>query len=208
MLLALDTATNAVTVALHDGSAIVAESSTEDRLRHGELLAPAIDRLLRSAGVSPVDLTRIAVGVGPGPYTGLRIGLATATTIAAALDIEAVGVCTLDVLAAAVEVEGSFLVATDARRKEVYWARYSSALVRATEPAVDHPEAVATSGPVAGNGAGLYPSSFPTPVPPRLPSAAVLACLVASGAARLLPTLPLYLRRPDAVAPDARRPVT
>jgi len=208
MLLALDTATNAVTVALYDGSAVVAESSTEDRLRHGELLAPAIDQLLRGAGVSPADLTRIAAGVGPGPYTGLRIGLATATTMAAALGIEAVGVCTLDIVAAAVEVEGPFLVATDARRKEVYWARYASALVRVGEPAVDHPEAVATSGPVAGNGASLYPSSFPNPVPPRLPSAAVLARLVASGAARLLPTLPLYLRRPDAVAPAARRRVT
>ncbi len=205
MLLALDTATNAVTVALHDGTSIVAASSIEDRLRHGELLASAIDAVLRSAEVAPADLTRIAVGVGPGPYTGLRIGLVTATTMASALGIEAVGVCTLDTIAAAVEVDGPFVVATDARRKEVYWARYASALVRESGPAVDLPAAVATGGPVAGNGPALYPVDFPSSVPPRLPSAADLARLVTSGAARLLPTLPLYLRRPDAVVPASRR---
>ncbi|MGI8700256.1 MAG: tRNA (adenosine(37)-N6)-threonylcarbamoyltransferase complex dimerization subunit type 1 TsaB [Nocardioidaceae bacterium] len=208
MLLALDTATNAVTVALHDGSDVVAESSTENRLRSGELLAPAIDALLRSAGVAPSDLGRIAAGVGPGPYTGLRIGLATATTMAAALGIEVVGVCTLDVLAAAVRVQGPFLVATDARRREVYWARYSDALVRASDPAVDLPVAVATELAVAGNAPSLYPHDFPNPVPPPLPRAGDLARLVASGAAALLPPLPLYLRRPDAVVPTVRRRVT
>lgn len=208
MLLALDTATNAVTVALHDGAEVVAESGVEDRLRHGELLAPAIDALLRGAGVSPADLSRIAVGVGPGPYTGLRIGLATATTMAVALGIELVGVCTLDVLAAAVTVPGPFLVATDARRKEVYWARYDSPLDRDGDPDVGFPAAVATALPVAGNGASLYPDHFPRAVAPRLPSAASLARLVTSGAARLLPTVPLYLRRPDAVVPLARNRAT
>lgn len=215
MLLALDTATNAVTVAVCDGSTVVAESNVEDRLRHGELLAPAIDAVLRAGGVSPRDLRRIAVGVGPGPYTGLRIGIATATTMAAALGIEAVGVCTLDIVASAVEVSGSFLVATDARRKEVYWARYETervddrvvtAPVRQTDPAVDLPATVATALPVAGNGPSLYPDDFSSPVPPRLPNAAVLGRLVASGEARLLPTLPLYLRRPDAIVPAPRRP--
>lgn len=208
MLLALDTATNAVTVALHDGADVVAESSVEDRLRHGELLAPAIDALLRGAGVTPADLSRIAVGVGPGPYTGVRIGLATATTMAAALGIDIVGVCTLDVVAAAVAVPGPFLVATDARRKEVYWARYDSPLDRDGDPDVGSPAAVATALPVAGNGPSLYPDSFPRAVAPRLPSAATLANLVMSGSARLLPVVPLYLRRPDAVVPAARTRAT
>ncbi len=208
MLLALDTATNAVTVALHDGTAVVAESTVEDRLRHGELLAPAIAHVLTDAGLAPADLTRIAVGVGPGPYTGLRIGLVTATTMAAALGIEVVGVGTLDVVAAEVDVEGPFLVATDARRKEVFWAGFAGPLDRTSEPAVDLPDAVASDLPVAGNGPSLYPSCFPHAVGPLLPSAAVLAGLVISGRARLVEARPVYLRRPDAVVPAGRRRVT
>ncbi len=208
MLLALDTATNAVTVALHDGTTVVAESTADDRLRHGELLAPAIAEVLRVAGVLPTALTRIAVGVGPGPYTGLRIGLATATTMGAALGIEVVGVCTLDVVASAVTVDGHFVVATDARRKEVYWARYAAPTERLSAPAVDFPAAVATQLPVAGNGPLIYPESFPHAVRPRLPSAAALAELVVSGRATLLATVPLYLRRPDAVVPAGRKRAT
>src|SRR3954447_25564975 len=166
MLLALDSATNAVTAALHDGTTVLAEHTVEDRLRHGELLAPVIDEVMRSAGVRPVDLTRIAVGVGPGPFTGLRIGLVTAGTMAMALGIDVVGVCTLDVLAAAVDIGGPFLVATDARRKEVYWARYSASGRRVDGPRVDFPDTVASRGPVAGNGPELYPAAFPDPVSP------------------------------------------
>jgi tRNA threonylcarbamoyladenosine biosynthesis protein TsaB len=208
MLLALDSATDAVTVALHDGTALVAERTVEDRLRHGELLAPTIAEVLADAGVRPAELTRIAVGVGPGPFTGLRIGIVTATTMAMALGVEAVGVCSLDVIAAAVEIEGPFLVATDARRKEVYWARYASPRERFTDPAVDYPGSIATDLPVAGNGPVLYPDDLRTAVAPRLPSAAELARLVVSGQARLLPTRPLYLRRPDATVPAARKRVT
>jgi tRNA threonylcarbamoyl adenosine modification protein YeaZ len=208
VLLAIDTGTDAVTVAVHDGTAVVAEHTVEDRLRHGELLAGTVELVLRSAAMPPSRLTRIAVGVGPGPYTGLRIGIVTATTMAAALGVEAVGVCTLDVLAAAVEVTGPFLVATDARRKEVYSARYASPLTRVSDPAVDFPADVATDLPVAGNGPSIYPEAFPHAVEPRLPSAARLADLVAAGSARLLPTVPLYLRRPDAVVPAAPKRVT
>jgi tRNA threonylcarbamoyladenosine biosynthesis protein TsaB len=208
MLLALDTATNAVTVALHDGTAVVAERTVEDRLRHGELLAATIAQVLADAAVEPAELTRIAVGVGPGPFTGLRIGLVTATTMAMTLGIDAVGVCTLDIVAAAVEVAGPFVVATDARRKEVYWARFAAPNERLTEPAVDYPSSIATDLPVAGNGPLLYPEDLPNAVTPQLPTAADLARLVVSGEARVLPTRPLYLRRPDATVPTARKRVT
>jgi len=77
LLLAFDTATPAVTVAVHDGSQVVAEESAVDARRHGELLAVAIDRVLRTAGARQADLTAVAVGTGPGPYTGLRVGLVT-----------------------------------------------------------------------------------------------------------------------------------
>ena len=101
LLLAFDTATPAVTVALHDGSRVVAEESAVDARRHGELLAVAIANVLRAAGAGPADLTRIAVGTGPGPYTGLRAGLVTASVLSSALGIPADGICSLDVIAAA-----------------------------------------------------------------------------------------------------------
>lgn len=208
MLLALDTATQAVTVALHDGRRVVAESTVVEPLRHGELLAPAVAAVLAEAGATAADLTRIAVGVGPGPFTGLRVGLVTAATMAAAGRIPAVGVCTLDVLAAAVTVSAPFLVATDARRREVYWAGYDEAGRRRSGPAVDRPDDVRTDGPVAGRGAALHPDAFHYAVPPEYPSAAVLAECVHGGRVTLLPVAPLYLRRPDVGAPAARKRVS
>ena len=98
MLLAFDTATPAVTVALHDGRSVRAESSQVGGTRHGELLAPAIASVLSEAGADRGDLTGIAVGVGPGPFTGLRVGLVTARTLGAVLGIPVPGVRTPDVL--------------------------------------------------------------------------------------------------------------
>jgi tRNA threonylcarbamoyladenosine biosynthesis protein TsaB len=209
MLLAFDTATSAVTVALHDGRDLVAESTVVDALRHGELLAPGIARTLRDAGIEPAAISRIAVGVGPGPFTGLRVGIVTARVMGYALQVPVHGVCTLDVVAAAVRGRGTtFLVATDARRKEVYWARYDGSGRRVTEPAVDRPDEVAFDGPVAGRGPLLYPAAFPAATAPELPSAAHLARLVASGGAALLPAHPLYLRRPDVARRSERKRVS
>jgi tRNA threonylcarbamoyladenosine biosynthesis protein TsaB len=209
MLLAFDTSSSAVTVALHDGEGVIAESTVVDPLRHGELLAPGISRVLADAAVGPGDLTRIAVGVGPGPYTGLRVGIVTARIMGFALKVPVVGVCTLDVVATAVRSEGApFMVAMDARRKEVYWARYDAYAHRLSEPAVGRPEAVASEEPVAGRGPLLYPDWFPSAVPPEYPSAADLARLVMSGHAAELPPEPLYLRRPDVAQPSARKRVS
>jgi tRNA threonylcarbamoyladenosine biosynthesis protein TsaB len=211
MLLAFDTATHAVTVALHPGTPdgeVIAESTVVDALRHGELLAPGIQRVLAEAGAQPRDVTRIAVGVGPGPFTGLRVGIVTARTMAAVLEVPVVGVCTLDVVAAAVtDQPGGFRVATDARRKEIYWAAYHGTGRPTTAPAVDRPGEVAFDGPVAGRGARLYPDEFPHAIEPENPSAADLARVVADGRVELLPPEPLYLRRPDAVAPGRRKRV-
>lgn len=212
MLLAFDTATHAVTVALHTGDAggdVVAASTVVDALRHGELLAPGIQRVLAEAGVRPRDLTRIAVGVGPGPFTGLRVGIVTARTMAAVLHVPVIGVCTLDVLAAAVTGQpGGFRVATDARRKEVYWAAYDGSGRRTTAPAVDRPTGVGFEGPVAGRGALLYPDFFPHPVTPEHPDARDLARLVADDQVDQLAPEPLYLRRPDAMTPGRRKQVS
>lgn len=221
LLLGLDTATPAVTVALFGDDGALAEHTAPDDRRHGELLAPAIDSVLRAAGVTTSDLTGVAVGVGPGPFTGLRVGLMTARMMGSALAVPVHGVCTLDALALeAVDrgtgVDEPFRVATDARRKEVYWAAYvsrpsasagggaSARVTRTDGPHVARPAEVAWDGPVAGQGPQLYPGSFPDGRDPRRPSAAVLCRWVAEGYPTLEP-LPLYLRRPDAAEPPAAR---
>ena len=215
LLLALDTATPAVTVALHDGTDVVAASSQVDARRHGELLLPAVDRVLAEAGTRLDAVTGIVVGIGPGPYTGLRVGLMTADTFGLALGVPVHGVCTLDGLAYAADVpEGPFVVATDARRKEVYWARYSDSRTRVTEPSVDRPADIAdqVAGlPAVGAGALLYPDTFPSAHAPEHVSAAALASLAAERLAagiELPAPRPLYLRRPDAQVPKNYKVVT
>jgi tRNA threonylcarbamoyl adenosine modification protein YeaZ len=214
LLLAVDTATPAVTVAVHDGTSVLAAESQVDARRHGELLLPAIERVLAGAGLKLDAVTDVIVGVGPGPYTGLRVGLVTAMTFGSALGVPVRGLCTLDGLAYAAQLEGPFVVATDARRKEVYWARYADARTRLTEPAVDRPADLAgqVAGlPAVGAGALLYPGTFPDPRGPAHQSAAALASLAAeklAAGARFLPPLPLYLRRPDAEVPKNYKVVT
>ncbi|MEU9194188.1 tRNA (adenosine(37)-N6)-threonylcarbamoyltransferase complex dimerization subunit type 1 TsaB [Streptomyces hundungensis] len=214
LLLAVDTATPAVTVALHDGTSVVAESRQVDARRHGELLLPAVDRVLAEAGLDLAAVTDLVVGVGPGPYTGLRVGLVTAATFGSVLGVPVHGLCTLDGLAYASGIEEPFVVATDARRKEVYWARYDDFRTRAGEPSVDRPADIADelSGlPVVGQGAVLYPDSFPLARDPEHQSAGALAALAAeklAAGAEFLPPTPLYLRRPDAQVPKNYKVVT
>lgn len=214
LLLALDTATPAVTVALHDGNSVIAQESAVDARRHSELLAAAIASVLRTTGAAAADLTGIAVGTGPGPYTGLRAGLVTARVLGSALGIRVDGVCTLDVIAqsAAAGAGGrEFIVATDARRKEVYWARYSPAAQRISEPQVTVPALVPASFPVAGEGPVLYPEIAAERIGPRYPSAAQLASIAAKRQAAgspAGPADPMYLRRPDAREPGRPKRVT
>jgi tRNA threonylcarbamoyladenosine biosynthesis protein TsaB len=208
VLLAFDTATPHVTVALHDGSRVVASYDSEESMRHGEMLAPGIERVLDEAGARAGDLTEIAVGVGPGPFTGLRVGLVTARTLALARGLPVRGVCSLDILAAAAIDDGlvDFAVATDARRKEVYLASYAGGL-RLSGPEVVKP-GPPTDGPVVGRGARLYPDSFPDAHDPEHPSAAVLCDVVRGRRFALLPPEPLYLRRPDAIEPGKPKRVS
>lgn len=209
LLLALDTATPVVTVALHDGRAVVARADAEGATAHGELLAPAIRDVLAEAGAAAGDLTDVAVGVGPGPFTGLRVGIVTALTLASTLGLRAHGVCTLDVIAAAVpDAADPFLVATDARRREVYWARYAGGR-RLDGPQVATPADLAARFPdlvVHGRGAHLHADHFDGRVGagPADPAAATLAEAVVAGTVAELPLEPLYLRRPDAVPLDRR----
>jgi tRNA threonylcarbamoyl adenosine modification protein YeaZ len=217
LVLAFDTATPAVTAALHDGERVLAESTTIDARRHGELLVPTIELVLGEARAALRDVTAIVAGSGPGPYTGLRVGLMTAQGLATTLGVPAYGICTLDAVAYGSGLAEPFLVATDARRKEVFWARYADMRTRLDGPFVDRPAEVPVKGvPVVGAGAALYAEilgqegSVLDDVPPY-PYAGALAALAAERLAEgtpLDPPRPIYLRRPDAVAPGAPKRVT
>ncbi|GII03197.1 tRNA (adenosine(37)-N6)-threonylcarbamoyltransferase complex dimerization subunit type 1 TsaB [Planobispora takensis] len=225
LVLAFDTATPAVTAALHDGRRVLAESTTVDARRHGELLAPTIERVLAESGAALRDVTAIAAGSGPGPYTGLRVGLMTAQALATTLGVPAYGVCTLDALAYGTGLSEPFLVATDARRKEVFWGHYADARTRLSGPAVDKPQDLPADLPLAGAGARMYAeivgASRVLDVP-ELPSAGALAALAASrlddpdlrevvesGAHPVLGLpRPIYLRRPDAQVPAPPKKVS
>ncbi len=211
-LLALDTATPAVSAAVRVDGGARSEKHVVDGRRHGEHLAPVVAQVLAAAGVAPRDLTRIVVGVGPGPYTGLRVGVVTALTLGAALGIPVVGVCSLDafVLAGREAAGGPFAVVTDARRREVYWARYDSRGRRVDGPAVDHPAEVAArlardGVPALGPATELYEFAHVLPSGPL--SAADLAELLVAGEVEELPVRPLYLRRPDATPPGPPKAV-
>jgi tRNA threonylcarbamoyl adenosine modification protein YeaZ len=228
LLLAIDTSTSAIAVALHDGERVLAQRSTIDARHHTEHVAPSITAVLEEAGRAAADVTTVAVGVGPGPFTGLRVGMVTATVFGHARGIPVHGICSLDALAheaaSTGAVQGEFVVATDARRKEVYWARYAvepadggARARRLTDPAVDYPATVAErldGAPVVGRGALLYPDLLGPrtgqPPGPLDVSAGHLAevALRALEEGATLPVEPLYLRRPDAAPSHPRKPVT
>ncbi len=221
LLLAIDTATSAITVALHDGESVLAESTTLDARGHGEYLAPGVLDVLTRAGRAAADVSAVVVGTGPGPFTGLRVGLVTARTFAFARGVPVFGVCSLDAMAHQAWLEGvlgdagqSCVVATDARRKEVYWARYAISdhgVERTVGPRVAKAEAIADEVrglPVIGRGALLYAESLGPRRGPLDVSAGALADLAARTltSGKTLPEPdPMYLRRPDATPPPPRR---
>lgn len=218
MLLALDTATDTVSIALHDATDVVAQHTVDAARRHVEALIPEIDALLRSQGLVARDLSGMAVGVGPGAFTGLRVGLVTARTLAHALAITCTGVLTLDSVAAAALDSGSvgahepFVVALDARRREVFWARYDQSR-RLTEPIASRPAEIALTEvadlTVVGDITQNYPGVFAREVA-ATPSAVAIARIALRLDERFDPLepAPVYVRRPDAIEPGARKPVT
>jgi len=213
VILAIDTST-AVSVAVSAGSRW-ASGGSDDPRGHAEHVAPLVHDLLAKAGVTAPEVTDVVVGNGPGPFTGLRVGIVTGLVFAHARGIPVHGVCSLDALAqdAAQQVGGGeFLVATDARRKEVYWARYAGgpgAVRRLTDPAVDRPADLPEDVrrlPTAGRGPVLYPDLFPKPVAVLDVGAGSLGRLAQErlAAGEALPVEPMYLRRPDALTTAER----
>jgi tRNA threonylcarbamoyladenosine biosynthesis protein TsaB len=225
LVVVVDTSTPAITAAVvlvdpnatgRSGVEPLSARRVVDGRAHAEMLAPAVTQVLADAGVSGRDLAAIVAGVGPGPFTGLRVGLMTAATMGQALAIPTYGVCSLDAIGT--RARATTLVATDARRKEIYWAVYRGG-VPMTEPAVDRPEWVAQmvggSGIelAVGDGALRYASVLPVPVhdEPRYPPPIGLAELAADRVrfrAEGEVLIPLYLRRPDAAEPRPPKAVT
>lgn len=225
LVLAVDTATDSVVAGvaeLRDGEVrVLAERVVADHRRHAELLTTLVAECLAESGTARTELTAVVVGCGPGPFTGLRVGMATGAAFADALGIPAYGVCSLDALAvdAGPDDAGSrALVVTDARRREVYWALYEGGR-RVRGPEVTAPAVVAEElapdvaggriGAVAGSAAHLELAGW-TGDPPATGVPTVRGVVMAAAAdivagAEPEPLVPLYLRRPDAVEQKARR---
>nr|WP_197079948.1 tRNA (adenosine(37)-N6)-threonylcarbamoyltransferase complex dimerization subunit type 1 TsaB [Mycobacterium haemophilum] len=217
-ILALDTSTPAVTAGIVrlDGSecAVLAERVTVDARAHAERLTPNVLAALADAELAMRELDAVVVGCGPGPFTGLRVGMATAAAYGHALGIPVHGVCSLDAIG--VRTTGDTLVVTDARRREVYWARYRDG-VRTGRPAVNAPADVDPGAARAVAGSPEHAALFDLPrcepvypTPAGLVRAVTMRAGTAGGGAALpasavpdwsvspTPLVALYLRRPDA----------
>jgi tRNA threonylcarbamoyl adenosine modification protein YeaZ len=218
LMLGIDTATPVTTVGLtrvdiDDGTVVVVdERNHRDPRRHGEILPQLVDDVLRSSRVRPSEVKTVAVGVGPGAYSGLRVGIAAAEALGLALEIPVVGVVTLDALAFATGIDEPFAIVTDARRREVFVAHYRDHRTAKGPPTVGSPELVAST---VGGGRVLAPGE--TPLLPGVdfeqcpdPSAASV-CAVAADRLRsgspTTPVAPLYLRRPDVSASSGPKSV-
>ena len=209
LVLALDTATPTLVAGLadwseHGGTEVLAERAVPSGNRHAELLTPAITSVLDDAGLTMGDLDAVVTGLGPGPFTGLRVGVVTAVTLADARGLPAVGVCSLDAVGS-----GARTVVTDARRKEIYWAAYSADGQRTAGPDVVRPEELGRPGPFVGDPA--FAGRLGAPV---TPADVTTAGLLRAAAPQLAdpssaePLVPLYLRRPDATPPTAIKAVS
>jgi tRNA threonylcarbamoyl adenosine modification protein YeaZ len=214
LVLALDTATPTLVAGLArwsvDGVELLAERALPSGNRHAELLTPAIREALADAGVGMRAVEAVVVGLGPGPFTGLRVGVVTAATIADARGLPAVGVCSLDAIGS-----GARTVVTDARRKEVYWAAYDALGVRVAGPGVVRPEELPIGGPFVGD--PRFGERLGAPVTAAEVTTAGLlraASSLLSEPRSLFPLtrqpllVPLYLRRPDATPPSAIKTVS
>ncbi|GAB2746929.1 tRNA (adenosine(37)-N6)-threonylcarbamoyltransferase complex dimerization subunit type 1 TsaB [Salinifilum aidingensis] len=219
LVIALDTATPAVTaglVELGDTPRRLAARITANPRAHGELLVPHLVDAAAEAGCELSAADAVVVGSGPGPFTGLRVGMATAASLGEALGVPVHPVCSLDAIARS--SSGACLVATDARRKEVYWAAYDTAQARVDGPHVQRPADVPVAARAAEHAVGellgekaaeleapagvrLLESSGPTP------EGLVAAATSLRSGAEPDPLVPLYLRRPDAAEPGARKRV-
>ncbi|WP_030104440.1 tRNA (adenosine(37)-N6)-threonylcarbamoyltransferase complex dimerization subunit type 1 TsaB [Actinoalloteichus caeruleus] len=237
LLLAIDTATPAIVsgvVELEDAGPprVLAGEPVFAARSHAELLTPRLRAAATAAGVEFGEVDALVCGVGPGPFTGLRVGMVTAAALGHALGRPVHPVGTLDGVAAAVVSPGPFLVVSDARRREVYWSAHTSDGARVEGPGVARPDELREQlaampsatrpthlvgnlrppGDARGEGMAeladqlglpLLGTAFPTP-----------DGLVAAASAELragrppAPLVPRYLRQPDAAEPRSPKRVS
>jgi tRNA threonylcarbamoyl adenosine modification protein YeaZ len=196
LVLAIDTSTPAVTAGVVADGGLLAERVSIDARAHAERVTPNVLAALADAGRSMADLDAVVVGCGPGPFTGLRVGMATASAYGHALGIPVHGVCSLDAIGG--QTTGEVLVVTDARRREIYWARYRDG-VRIDGPAVSAPADVDPGPARSVAGSPDHAALFGLPcVKPLYPDAVGLVAAVADWSLAPAALVPLYLRRPDA----------
>ena len=202
MLLAIDTSAGS-SVAVIDGDLVLAERFTEDTMRHAEVIGEMIEGVLDEAGIGPSRIAAVVCGLGPGPFTGLRVGIAAARTFAWGIAKPLVPVVSHDAVAFdewSAGVRGPVLVVTDARRREVYWSSYD----------LDDDGAMRSDGPAL-----CKPDELPYPDFERIDATQVSAGALGRVGRRHLDrggapefTEPLYLRSPDVTVPGARKRVT
>jgi tRNA threonylcarbamoyl adenosine modification protein YeaZ len=204
VLLAIDSSTGTSVAVVDRDGGILAEHALDDSMRHAEVVGALIRDTLGDAGVAAADLSAVACGMGPGPFTGLRIGIAAARAFAFGAGKRIVPIVSHDAVAFSwysAGNSGELLVATDARRRELYWSAYTG---------------VAAAGlPIRSAGPGLaQPSEVPAPGGARVDATAVsagalgmLAELTWAAGARFAADEPLYLRSPD-VTMSSRKRVT
>jgi tRNA threonylcarbamoyl adenosine modification protein YeaZ len=196
LVLAIDTSTPAVTAGVVADGGLLAERVSIDARAHAERITPNVLAALADAGQSMTDLDAVVVGCGPGPFTGLRVGMATASAYGHALGIPVHGVCSLDAIGG--QTRGEVLVVTDARRREIYWARYRDG-VRIEGPAVSAPADVDPGAAQSVAGSPDHAAHFGLPcVEPLYPDSVGLVAAVADWSQPPAALVPLYLRRPDA----------
>ena len=196
VVLAIDTATPAVTAGVVADGDLLAERVSVDARAHAERITPNVLAALADAGLQMADLSAVVVGCGPGPFTGLRVGMATAAAYGHALGVPVRGVCSLDAIGG--QTTGETLVVTDARRREVYLAPYRDG-VRIGGPAVNAPADVDLGVAQAVAGSPDHAALFGLPLcEPPFPTSIGLVAAVRDWSVHPAALVPLYLRRPDA----------
>jgi tRNA threonylcarbamoyl adenosine modification protein YeaZ len=196
LVLAIDTSTPAVTAGVVADGGLLAERVSIDARAHAERITPNVLAALADAGQSMAALTAVVVGCGPGPFTGLRVGMATASAYGHALGIPVYGVCSLDAIGG--QTRGEALVVTDARRREIYWARYRDG-VRIDGPEVSAPADVDPGAAQLVAGPPDHAALFGLPcVEPLYPNSVGLVAAVSDWSSPPAALVPMYLRRPDA----------
>jgi tRNA threonylcarbamoyl adenosine modification protein YeaZ len=218
LALGIDTSTPMVSVTVVGGEGVVARRGLLVHNGHGEVLAGLVDEVLHDARRPARDLRAVGVGLGPGPFTGLRVGIVTAAAISDALEIPAYGMCSLDTIHDVTADNAPYAVVTDARRRQVYWAVYDAGGRRTEGPEISAPDELAVhlrgrigriTGAAAPQQVGVFTDFVVTESRwPDAGEAAMHALECASRAEPPGPLTPLYLRRPDAREPGPPKRVT